>query len=260
MNEQTDLLTKEAKSSWERAKQVYIASLQSTEERSMVERYLSTINSVKRENNLFVLTLSNAYMADFLREKYSERIKKCLDLVSAGEDLDIKFVYDENLNREESPIVASAPSFQSSAVRSPTLSSTMPLNENYTFDEFVRGTSNSWALAAAMGVAANPGKSGYNPLFIHGGTGLGKTHLMQAIGNDLKKRHPSMNICYLTAETFLNEFVNSLQNGNIESFRNRYRKMDLLMVDDVQFLQRENSARRNSSTPSAHSSRRKSRL
>lgn len=239
MNEKTDSLTQEAKSSWERAKQVYIASLQSTAERSMVERYLSTINSVKRENNLFVLTLSNAYMADFLREKYSERIKKCLDLVSSGEDLDIKFVYDENLNREESPSIAATASFSnSSTVKIPTLSSTMPLNENYTFDEFVRGTSNSWALAAAMGVASNPGKSGYNPLFIHGGTGLGKTHLMQAIGNDLKKRHPSMNICYLTAETFLNEFVNSLQNGNIESFRNRYRKMDLLMVDDVQFLQK----------------------
>lgn len=114
----------------------------------------------------------------------------------------------------------------------------MPLNADYTFDTFVRGASNSWALSAAQGVVSNPGKSNYNPLFIHGGTGLGKTHLMQAIGNELKKKNPSLNICYLTAEEFLNEFVNALQNGVIESFRKRYRQMDLLMVDDVQFLQK----------------------
>ena len=102
----------------------------------------------------------------------------------------------------------------------------------------VRGPSNSWALAAAQGVVSNPGKSGYNPLFIHGGTGLGKTHLMQAIGNELKRRNANMAICYLTAETFLNEYVNPLKNGQIETFRNRYRTIDLLMVDDVQFLQK----------------------
>jgi len=114
----------------------------------------------------------------------------------------------------------------------------MPLNEEYTFDEFVQGPSNSWAYAAANGVVKHPGEVGYNPLFIHGGTGLGKTHLMQAIGNEMRKLNPSMSICYLTAETFLNEYVNSMQNKGINTFREKYRKVDVLLVDDVQFLQK----------------------
>ena len=114
----------------------------------------------------------------------------------------------------------------------------MPLNEEYTFKEFVTGPSNSWAYAAAKGVAEHPGKRGYNPLFIHGGTGLGKTHLMQSIGNEIRRKNPRMSVCYLTAEEFLNEYVTSLQNGEIHSFREKYRKIDVLLVDDVQFFQK----------------------
>ena len=108
--------------------------------------------------------------------------------------------------------------------------------EDYTFSTFVRGPSNSYAFSAAEGVVKNPAKPGYNPLFIHGGTGLGKTHLMQAIGNELRNKNPSMAICYLTSETFLNEYVTSLQNGQIESFRHKYRSIDLLLIDDIQFM------------------------
>ena len=114
----------------------------------------------------------------------------------------------------------------------------MPLNDEYTFDEFVRGPSNSFALAAAQAVVANPGKGGYNPLFIHGGTGLGKTHLMQAIGNELKKRDPSLDICYLTAEEYLNEYVNYMKDNNVHGFRAKYRSVDVLLLDDVQFFQK----------------------
>jgi len=114
----------------------------------------------------------------------------------------------------------------------------MPLNEEYTFDEFVRGPSNSFALAAAMAVVKNPGNSRYNPLFIYGGTGLGKTHLMQAIGNELKRIDPSLAICYLTAEEYLNEFVNYMKENNVPAFRNKYRSIDVLLIDDVQFFQK----------------------
>lgn len=244
MNDTIDIASKET---WERAKQIYLSTLSSAEERGQVERYFSTITSVTRENGLFVITLTNAYTADFLRDKYSDKLKKCLELVSSDTPVGIEFRYSEKakpsiviptgpaVSNAESPLKSNPRAAQAST---PPLASTMPLNEEYTFDNFVRGSSNSWALAAAQGVVANPGKSGYNPLFIHGGTGLGKTHLMQAIGNDLKKKNPSLNICYLTADTFLNEYVNALQNGTIGRFRNRYRKMDLLMVDDVQFLQK----------------------
>ena len=123
-------------------------------------------------------------------------------------------------------------------VRVSTFISTMALNEEYTFDEFVRGPSNSFALAAALAVVKNPGKSGYNPLFIHGGTGLGKTHLMQAIGNELRRLDPSLAICYLTAEEYLNEYVNYMKENNIPAFRNKYRNIDVLLIDDVQFFQK----------------------
>ena len=232
MNGMIDIASKEL---WERAKEIYLSTLKSEEERSQIDRYLSMIVSVSRNKNDFLISTSNSYAADYLRENYSDRLKKCLELVADGEKVGLKFKYDANAKPS---VVLPSPAPQQNGTRVSSFISTMPLNEEYTFDEFVRGPSNSWALAAAQGVVSNPGKSGYNPLFIHGGTGLGKTHLMQAIGNELKRKRPEFSICYLTAETFLNEYVNALKNGQIESFRNRYRTIDLLMVDDVQFLQK----------------------
>lgn len=216
---------------WERAKNIYLSTLQSTDEKGQIERYLSMITSVTRTGNHFVINTSNSYAADLLKSQYAGKLKSCLDLAGGETNLDIDFKMDEKAR--QSIVMPEIPRHEVS-----TFSSTMPLNDEYTFEEFVRGPSNSWALAAAQGVVANPGKSGYNPLFIHGGTGLGKTHLMQAIGNDLHKKNPRLAICYLTAETFLNEYVNALTSGKIETFRNRYRTIDLLMVDDVQFLQK----------------------
>lgn len=234
MNETIDITSKEM---WERAKEIYLSTLHSVEEKSQVDRYLSMILSVSRKGDNFIVLTSNAYAADYLKDNYSERLRKCLELVADGEKIGLKFKYDETAK----PAIIMPQNQigrQSYSNGTSTFISTMPLNEEYTFEEFVRGPSNSWALAAAQGVVSNPGKSGYNPLFIHGGTGLGKTHLMQAIGNELKRRNANMAICYLTAETFLNEYVNALKNGQIETFRNRYRTIDLLMVDDVQFLQK----------------------
>ena len=234
MNETIDITSKEM---WERAKEIYLSTLHSVEEKSQVDRYLSMILSVSRKGDNFIVLTSNAYAADYLKDNYSERLRKCLELVADGEKIGLKFKYDETA-KPAIIMPQNQMGRQSYSNGTSTFISTMPLNEEYTFEEFVRGPSNSWALAAAQGVVSNPGKSGYNPLFIHGGTGLGKTHLMQAIGNELKRRNANMAICYLTAETFLNEYVNALKNGQIETFRNRYRTIDLLMVDDVQFLQK----------------------
>ena len=234
MNETIDITSKEM---WERAKEIYLSTLHSVEEKSQVDRYLSMILSVSRKGDNFIVLTSNAYAADYLKDNYSERLRKCLELVADGEKIGLEFKYDETAKPAIS-MPQNQMGRQSYSNATSTFISTMPLNEEYTFEEFVRGPSNSWALAAAQGVVSNPGKSGYNPLFIHGGTGLGKTHLMQAIGNELKRRNANMAICYLTAVTFLNEYVNALKNGQIETFRNRYRTIDLLMVDDVQFLQK----------------------
>lgn len=114
------------------------------------------------------------------------------------------------------------------------------LNPKYTFDNFVRGNSNDYALTVALEVAKNPGKK-YNPLFIYGGSGLGKTHLMQAIGNEILKNNPNAKVIYITSENFMNEFIstitdnkNSVINSNL--FRDKYRNADVLMIDDIQFI------------------------
>jgi len=234
MNETIDISSKEL---WERAKAIYLSTLKSDEERAQVDRYLSMITSVTRQGADFIIYTANPGATEYLKVNYSERLKKCLELVSDGEDVGLMF----KSNPTSKPAIVlppvsvqRKPDFQ----RISTFVSTMPLNEDYTFDEFVRGPSNSFALDAAMAVVKKPGNSHYNPLFIYGGTGLGKTHLMQAIGNELKRINPSLAICYLTAEEYLNEYTNYLKEGNAHAFRNKYRSIDVLLIDDVQFFQK----------------------
>jgi chromosomal replication initiator protein len=109
------------------------------------------------------------------------------------------------------------------------------LNKKYTFDTFVIGSSNNFAHAAAKAVAENP-SSAYNPLFIYGGVGLGKTHLMHAVGNEICKNNPNANIVYVTSETFTFELIESIGKNNQTQFRNKYRNADVLLVDDIQFI------------------------
>ena len=116
-------------------------------------------------------------------------------------------------------------------------SSNNQLNPRYTFDKFIVGSSNQFAHAAAVAVAEQPSKS-YNPLFLYGGVGLGKTHLMQAIGHALKRRNPALRLTYVSAEKFTNEVIASIRFERMAAFRDRFRNMDVLMVDDIQFIAR----------------------
>ncbi len=109
------------------------------------------------------------------------------------------------------------------------------LNPRYTFDGFVTGSGNQFARAAAAAVAEHPSKA-YNPLFLYGGVGMGKTHLMQAIGHEVKRRQPMSGICYVSSEKFTNEMINSLRYDKMTGFRDKYRSVDLLLIDDIQFL------------------------
>jgi len=231
METTTDIASREL---WEKAKKIYLDTIVSQEEKSQVERYLSMIVSVERNGDTFVVCTSNAFSAEFLKANYSERMKKCLELFAPEGKVELEFKFRE----APIPSIIKPIPDQSKRQKVSTFVSTMPLNEEYTFDEFVRGPSNSFALAAAQAVVANPGKGGYNPLFIHGGTGLGKTHLMQAIGNEIKNRDPSLAICYLTAEEYLNEYVNYMKDSNLPGFRAKYRSVDVLLLDDVQFFQK----------------------
>jgi chromosomal replication initiator protein len=109
------------------------------------------------------------------------------------------------------------------------------LNARYTFDNFVIGNGNQFARAASLAVAERPSRA-YNPLFLYGGVGMGKTHLMHAIGHEVKRRQPIANICYVSAEKFTNEMINSLRNDRMTSFRDRFRGVDVLLIDDIQFI------------------------
>jgi len=109
------------------------------------------------------------------------------------------------------------------------------LNPQYTFDRFVVGHNSEFAHAACLAVANGSGFS-YNPLFLHGGSGLGKTHLMQAIGNEILRKNPEAKVVYLTSEKFTNEFIDAVKKGNLDKFRKRYRRADVLLIDDIQFL------------------------
>ena len=112
------------------------------------------------------------------------------------------------------------------------------LNPRYTFDAFVIGSGNQFAHAACQAVAERPSKA-YNPLFLYGGTGMGKTHLMQAIGHEIKRRTPQAAICYVSSEKFTNEMINSLRYDKMISFRNKFRTVDVLLVDDIRFARAE---------------------
>jgi chromosomal replication initiator protein len=114
--------------------------------------------------------------------------------------------------------------------------SELGLNDKYTFESFVIGPSNRFAHAAALAAAEMPGTN-YNPLFIYGGVGLGKTHLLQAIGHYVLRHSPHLKVCFVTIETFTNEFINSLRDETIEGFKQRYRSNDVLLIDDIQFLE-----------------------
>jgi chromosomal replication initiator protein len=109
------------------------------------------------------------------------------------------------------------------------------LNSKYSFDRFVMGSGNQFAHAASLAVAQSPAKA-YNPLFIYGGVGLGKTHLMQAIGHFICEKYPDYVVLYLSSETFTNELIESIQKRETVKFRNKYRTVDVLLIDDIHFL------------------------
>ncbi len=234
-NEQLDQVSEGL---WERARTICISMMQGDAKRSRAERHFSMINTVMKDGAIFKIMAINKLTAEMLDREYGDDIRKSFLLAGADDGFEVKFEVDET---SKPTIVvdknATYPSTQSSrSLQQDVFVSTMPLKEYYTFEEFVEGPSNSYVLAAAKGVAKNPGQKALNPLFIHGGTGLGKTHIMQAIGNEIKKKNPGAAVCYLTAEAFLNEYVNAMTQDKLPAFRERYRKTDVLLIDDIQFI------------------------
>jgi chromosomal replication initiator protein len=182
-----------------------------------------------------------------LGDRYGDLIQEAIEQQSLEFD-DVCFVTAEEdpsvpPQRKDggfAPVSAHAPTAPPAAARTPEQarfdwSTAAQLNPRYTFDAFVIGNGNQFARAASLAVAERPSRA-YNPLFLYGGVGMGKTHLMHAIGHEVKRRQPSCSICYVSAEKFTNEMITSLRNDRMTSFRDRFRTVDVLLVDDIQFI------------------------
>jgi len=186
--------------------------------------WFTSVTPEKIENNIFYFRVPIEYTRDMITKKYSELVKTAVVTASQGRISDFMFLVDDRRN---------APSVLDRL--SDTQDELSTLNKKYTFQNFVIGESNRFAHAAAIAVAESPAEN-YNPLFIYGGVGLGKTHLLHAIGNRIKENDPTKKVLYLTSESFTNEFIDSIKSGQNTSFRDKLRNIDVLMVDDIQFI------------------------
>ncbi|KXK26984.1 MAG: Chromosomal replication initiator protein DnaA [candidate division WS6 bacterium OLB20] len=190
-----------------------------------------------------VIGVKNSYTSDWLQKKHMRMIRETLSYVY-GSDLQVTFEIDKSLVNKPSPkitaeeIIKEAPMFTATYGQENHLEQTLKnagLNSNYSFANYIVGPSNKLGHAAAVAVATKPGDS-YNPLFIYGKTGLGKTHLAQAIARDLLETDPYKKVLYVSSEGFLNDMVKAIRSGKNIQFRQKYRTLDLLIIDDIQFI------------------------
>ena len=180
-------------------------------------------------NTLYILAPFEPMALGYIQKKYYLPLKVAICEMT-GEEYEIKFVLPEDAKS----LSVKKPTKKVSSLNG----SNSNLNPNYTFETFVVGNNNRFAQSAALAVAESPGET-YNPLYIYGGPGLGKTHLMHSIGHFILDQNPDTKVIYVTSEEFTNEVIDSIRNGNASSmskFRDKYRKVDVLMIDDIQFI------------------------
>jgi len=202
-----------------------------------VRTWLEPAEPIALENGTLVLGAPDQFAVEWNESKHATVLSQLAQRV-AGHPLSVAFrVTDERQKRPQMDLFVAPPPGAPAAAAKGVNPSTQPLNERYTFETFVIGKSNELAAAAAHAAAESPGKS-YNPLFIYGATGLGKTHLMQAIAHAVLRRQPETRVLYVGAEQFINEVIESIHSRTMPEFRRRYRSdVDLFLVDDVHFLE-----------------------
>ncbi len=214
--------------------ELWTAALELIEEKISKPSFDTWLKNTKPKgfiNDTLTIGVPNDFARDWLEGRYTDLIIDTLFQLT-GSTFSVKFVIPEkdqtsddvHLNQTKQPIINDTHD-----------SSKTMLNPKYTFDSFVIGAGNRFAHAASLAVAEAPAKS-YNPLFIYGGVGLGKTHLMHAIGHYVQEHNPEASVVYLSSEKFTNEFIHAIMDNKAVNFRNKYRNVDILLIDDIQFL------------------------
>ncbi len=188
------------------------------------DTWIKKLEPLYIDNNVFVLKTDVDFFKTTIEQRYLFEISNSIKAVTE-KDFKVKIVSPKD--------------FEKNSIREKPMEeilSVSHLKSKYIFETFVRGKSNELAYAAAVAVAEAPGKTTYNPLFLYGGVGLGKTHLMHSIGNFIIEQNPTTRVLYVSTETFTNELINSIKERKNQEFRNKYREIDVLLIDDIQFL------------------------
>ena len=203
----------------------FLTIIQKEANKTDYERYLKQLvyKKISSDEKIAIFEVNNKYIASWIKSKFTGLIQHCFEIFDGSKpSIEIKLAGEKKSKKE----------ILKEQVQNETAESTI-LNPSYTFDSFIVGPSNQMAYNASLAVSNKPGIQ-YNPLFIYGGTGLGKTHLLQAVGNHAIEKENT--VIYVTIEQFMNDFTFSIKNKNMEHFRNKYRKCDVLLIDDIQFL------------------------
>ena len=206
--------------------------------------WFAPLKACSQENDSLVLEVANEFCEVWLAENYLDLLRDVV-AISCGQRLQIKFkvapASGVPVTKMEAPPAAKPKAAEPSAVeaaadrRPVQAQEDLGFNPNNTFESFVVGSNNNFACAAAQAVAQQPGKA-YNPLFLYGGVGLGKTHLLHAIGNFVVQHKRGARVAYVSSEKFTNEYIDGIQNNQLARFRKKYRQTDVLLIDDIQFL------------------------
>jgi len=191
--------------------------------------------SYNNETQTVLLSAPNQFILQWVKDRFYDEIRN--KFINLNKEIQVEF---KSVKKTKAPLgqISSIQSGTKEIERQAKTKST-GLNKSFNFGNFVTGKANQLATAAAKQIAENPGKS-YNPLFIYGGVGLGKTHLIQAIGNELRQTHPDAKIKYLHAERYVSDVVKAYENKSFDSFKKQYHSLDLLLIDDIQFIGKKN--------------------
>lgn len=198
----------------------------------LFQRWFVPIKPTTINDETLVLAVANEFSRIWLQDNFLSLVREAVSK-AAGKPVQVRFVAAANGFKSDS--TAASPASATPETAAPRPPADMKLNPRYSFDSFVIGPNNHHAHAAALAVAQAPGKA-YNPLFLYGGVGLGKTHLMQAIGHYAVNHGKHRKVCYIACEEFTNEFIQAVQTNSMLKFRKKYRQADVLLIDDIQFL------------------------